>query len=333
MVYEETISITDASEPVDYQKYVYGLSLSSSNTFYFTIGTSPTTKKSTLSKVKFELIAPNAECLNNLSPFNVDYFNGKYYISDCSGGTAKIAEIDVANMYNMDNLTWTDTGIYCWQYKTSFYLTKYGSDFQPDHRIDYYITDDGCYLHSGYNNSTRSNKNVWNLDWMHIDSTGVCYAASFNKYTSNKYLQLTSPTGNLIQSGRISGSMVDVCSVKFLENFFESRMASSLAVFSNANRQLYLNVITSTTNTIFTFANGINPHCYFDKGGNTVVNCFYKHYDKILKTRVRFSNSTYTLMSTEEIGAYEEYFEGVNNDYFVVKNGVLEYHKKPINNE
>ena len=79
---------------------------------------------------------------------------------------------------------------------------------------------------------------------------------------------------------------------------------------------------------------GTKNHFYItNKTGTTYDMIVYsKHYEKIISYNLTYDTSTkittFNNNSIIEIGSYEEYFEGANNDYFVVKNGVLEYHKK-----
>ena len=63
-----------------------------------------------------------------------------------------------------------------------------------------------------------------------------------------------------------------------------------------------------------------------------VLDCYMKVYDKIIKKCVEYNNGTYTILSTTEVGAYDKYFRGKNNDYFVVNDNVLKYFAdRPIN--
>ena len=54
---------------------------------------------------------------------------------------------------------------------------------------------------------------------------------------------------------------------------------------------------------------------------------FVKHFTKIVKYEFARLDSGLTLTNSTELGNYDDFFLGANNDYFVVKGQKLEYHK------
>ena len=62
----------------------------------------------------------------------------------------------------------------------------------------------------------------------------------------------------------------------------------------------------------------------------TEFNVYVKVIDKLVKHHVKYVSNVLTLMSSEVIGDYDCYFEGVNDDYFVVKNNKLYYYKNNL---
>ena len=75
----------------------------------------------------------------------------------------------------------------------------------------------------------------------------------------------------------------------------------------------------------------MNPKIYvtsYTSASKYTLDVYYRYYDRILKKTINFTSSGYTQVGdTQDIGIYENFFLGSNNDYFVIKNNVLEYHK------
>ena len=132
---------------------------------------------------------------------------------------------------------------------------------------------------------------------------------------------------------RASGNFYNFCCSKHLVDITSSS-TRVYAVTSKANGHLYPYLMHTSSSYTNDMGFGKNQHCYYNNPNTSVVPmiCFCNYYGKILKKEFQYnaSDREYVLTNTTEIGAYDEYFEGVNNDYFVVKNGALEYHKKSI---
>ena len=62
---------------------------------------------------------------------------------------------------------------------------------------------------------------------------------------------------------------------------------------------------------------------------NYILEVYFRRYNRILKQQIKRSGtSNFSLLGdTVDIGVYEDFFLGSNNDYFVVLNNQLEYHK------
>ncbi|MGN1212711.1 MAG: hypothetical protein ACI4TZ_01595, partial [Christensenellales bacterium] len=69
---------------------------------------------------------------------------------------------------------------------------------------------------------------------------------------------------------------------------------------------------------------------YLTSTSNYALNVFVKKFDKIVKYYITFDTPNgYIIQSTTEVGSYDDFFLGAKNDYFVVKNGKLNYHFFP----
>ena len=335
-IYSELLSINFVDNNLQtIYKEINDLTLSSGNEFKITLGINPTDASITLKNMHVELIAPNAEVINQISPYNVIYFNNKYYISDCTGETAKIAEINVEDMYNIDNLTWIDTGVVCNQYTFGFTAQTYGSSYLPDKRYDIYddITTNGSYLVC--DNTTIVNENLKHLSWAPSTSTTLTVYGVYKNDYANKFLIDSSFKITTSYSYKdYENIYLATCLNNFLDDNASFSRIYGAALKSNGHFDCAL--LHASSAIFFEMLFGTCPHVYYESYSSTITifNVFVKHYDKIVKHRIQYSSSSrFSLLSSEEIGSYEEYFEGANNDYFVVKNGRLSYHKKPLTNE
>ena len=337
----ETFSYQSTNLAQYFETEFLNITLSNGNVFYATITPTPSNVTIKLLNVEAELFAPNAEVINQISPFNVEYFNGKYYISDCSCGTAKIAEIEVENIQNISSLNWFDTGIECYKYKTSFSFENTNNVFVVKDRIDYYQTLDSN-IH--FDNKSLNNELVVTTycempDWV---PTWNMLVTNYATICRQQYIKIT---GYITINHAFTYASVTeysnkpysqyICASKLIapQNVSMSREYGNLVM---EDLSLVASALSNSKSSQLTIGKGTNAHSYIlvQDANNPVFTCYAKLYNKIIKYDYLFTWGTksFTLTATTEIGAYDEYFEGVNNDYFVVKNGVLEYHKKPTQN-
>ena len=330
VIFQENITFNSSDLSFIIEREVNGLTLSSGNVFLIKIAISSKVSI-TFTLLQMDLIAPNAEVVNQISPFAVDYFDGKYYVSDCSSGTAKIAEINVNDIFNINSLTWADTGIECLQYKSSFSYALYGEQYVPDKRFDYYYALDGKTIFINKNtNATVNNPYVGLVDWSRLLIQGDIRYAGI-RYDNTAAIYVYGGGNSISYNNRETGKYFNTSAAKYLqdENY---AVLKTFSVLSKSDGILTAQRLSETSANNLTLGFGSNFHAYIESMSGKVIymSCYSKYYDKIIKRNYQFNSNTgvFTLLSTEEIGAYEEYFEGVNNDYFVVKNGKLEYHKK-----
>lgn len=327
LVYQEQYSFNNTSKEFDLERTVNGLTLQQSNLFYLQIN-SNNTLQYTLTFYELQLLAPNAEIVNSISPFNVEYFENKYYISDCSSGIAKIAEINVTDMHNMDNLSWTNTEIECLTYKTTFDTKKFADTYAPNKRIDYYQkADTKIYFENKSNNEISNTQEFCNLDWIPVNESITYFTAIFKKsfaltnatyFTMFNYVNSTNKPYYFTTGARYLQPYNDFVSRRFI-------------IYTKETGENFIKRLDSYTNFSLNIGLGTNVHFYYKSYNDDIIlfDCYMKYYDKIIKKTISFTNTNgFSITSSTEIGAYEEYFEGANNDYFVVKAGKLEYHKK-----
>ena len=332
-IFSEEFSFLNESLTFEYSKTLSNITCSEGNMFYVKIvASNNTTLVMTNSYAK--LTANNAEVINQISPFNVEYFSGKYYISDCSSGTAKIAEINVSDMKNMYCLDWIDTGIECLQYKTAFQTNV---EIIGD-RIDYYLGIDGQVhmIDRTTNTSVTLPESYLMPDWFQFTNEKSSFLIHNDSYYYNYDIQFNNSTLTYSNSSLCYGvtyyNAMTYSTAKYLSEFFFSPCSTKFAVINSNNASISGAIMHKTNVTPINLGKGINLHCYYENitSSRIFICCFAKYYNKIINYRFRYNlvSGTMTLLSPTSIGCYEEYFEGANNDYFIVKNGILKYYKK-----
>ena len=327
----EIISFNDNSLNFEYQKQLMGITLSKGNVFYVQISANPGNISFILKNLKAELIAPNAEVINQISPYSVEYFNGKYYISDCSSGTAKVAEINATDLHKMTDLTWIDTGISCWFYKPFFYIDNYNGTYLPGTQGVYYFYNDVVCFKNLSTNVSFETTDFSTIDWTQVGTESPMFCSYSIPLERLERLALNAATNSFAFTLRYTKTAYAVSGSKILKNYWDPRLTKEYVAYNLSNGTIETCYFTSSSsNSIIEVGKGSKAKLYFNQIDSSTydLDCYYKYFDKIIKTTVRYSGNTPTISSQIEIGVYEEYFEGANNDYFVVKNGILEYHKK-----
>lgn len=333
-IFDEKITYSDFSGELIYEKEIQGITCASGNEFYVKLDASPSSATMYLKRLTAELIAPNAEVINQVSPFSVEIANGRYYISDCSSGTAKIADIAIEDMTNMESLNFVDTGIQCYQYKTAFTVQQYGYSKDFADRVDYYLNGGNVtFLNKDYENADASYNDVTYIDWIPQKDAYISTVALL-KNAKGTNLITFNPTTTSVNKTNISVNFgaYFVTASKFWNECTTQDITRSVYVGIRQNGHCYVSKAPNSSTIVYDAGFGINPHCYMAEtsSNQTYFELYYKYYDKIIKKRFKVnSNGYYSTISTEEIGKYEEYFKGANNDYFVVKNGKLCYYKLP----
>ena len=336
-IFDEKITYSDFSGDLVYEKEIKGITCASGNVFYVKLDPSPASATMYLKRLTAELIAPNAEIINQISPYSVDIANGRYYISDCSSGTAKIADIAIEDMTNIDALNFVDTGIECYQYKTAFTVEKYGYTKDFKDRVDYYLNGEGVtFLNKNYEDADAVYKQIMYIDWLpQTDSFITTVALKDNSTTVNTLNFTPSTKGTYFKSLSNQFGAYYLIASKYWNECLTQDITRSVFVGIKNDGHCYVSRAPNYNSIVFDAGFGVNPHCYMAETDSTQTyfDLYYKYYDKIIKKRFKQNSSNYySTISTEEIGKYEEYFKGANNDYFVVKNGKLCYYKLPDEN-
>lgn len=305
------------------------------NNIYSTICYEGSDKTMTLCYQKIEITAPNALILNKNCPFNALYFNGKYYLSDCSSGKIKLASIDVSQIHNIDNLVWTLTDIPAQEcYIGANYITNSDSSYTPN-RVYYFRKGLDSKLYAGEIDDGL-NFEIANYSFMDTFSTATNAVLFAGKKTTD-YMSLTQ-TYYYPDNQNITGLFVRTStngSVTYSAAKINYDNESPSLLFVNGVNQNILgecsfgllfrdNDLLLTTGTNAT----VVEYDILSNSYKFTANAYIKHYDKVIKYTIKSTaRDKYEILSTETFGKYDKVFEMPNNDYFVVKNKSLKYYK------
>lgn len=334
----EKIDVADANTSYSFDTALYGIALNETergNNIYITISPEGYTfgdRNTQITKVVVEIIAPNVEIINKPMHFNAEHLNGVYYLSDTTTGYAKIAQINSNEMHNMDNLTWTDTDIKCLTYKTVGAVTKYQSNFTLD-KFGYFYMDMSNNGHVIYPDlyDARDNLSVW-MDWC-ANNDNAPHFVTLRSSGAN-YINIitpTEPSSYKVYSGKQTTNLAKVVGLRCAGDYGNENTTQYVNISIDINGIARLNASYNPSSS-YSFELGyftdatLYLHDYEDSK-KYYLTCYLKKFDKIIKKEIEYNNKVFSLLDTVEIGAYDKFFQMSNNDYFVIKNNQLNYHK------
>lgn len=299
------------------------------NQIYSTIARSITSIQ-TAEFVEIEVIAPNVEVLNQFCPYHVDSFNGKYYITDCSGENAKMAIIDATKMISVDNLAWTDLGVKANFYRRAFGCSYNGEELTQTAFVDVYQYDETLKFLDEEGNQIYSTANYLEADWL-PQQTEIVEFLTLYKGGSTEIFDFEN--GELTARDQVGKNLCYCAGAKNGEKYAVTKPKNYYGIGNMKDGTCCLLSNYGYGTKSFPIGIGSNGTIYLDyiKVYNCDATCYYKYFDKMIRTKLNTKTTEITILSTYEIGPYEKYFDGINNDYFVVKNGKLKYFKKPSN--
>lgn len=343
-LFQDKITVENATEWQTYQKSLDGIQLNkTAKANMIKIMCQPTyTKAFSINYVKVELFAPNADLINKQSPYDVEIIDGYYYITDCSTGTAKIAKAKFEDVKNVDALQFETTTFKAKKLVVGQRCKSYSSN---------YVLDDIHYLYRGWDNHVHSysfeNNNDYRItdqfisfDWLPNRNT-VLNIAITNSQNDARTMALmasntnytTYTTQNSPKNFAINHAFKPFTSIL---KHIDYRYPLALV---DLNGEVWLYSTYASDRKTISLGYGTNIRAYYKnyKNENSYdLSVFVTKFDKIVNYDITFlktADTPYTINSTTEIGSYDDYFEGANNDYFVVKGGKLQHYLKPTTNE
>ena len=304
--------------------------VSTSDNYFFAIITPQSGQTIHLSHLKAEVYnCTNPIIFTKVRQFYVDYYGGYYYIHDCRGSTVKRAIVNVNDITALDNLTWTDTNIPA---MTMITLAKVNTSTNPFSlgTISYAYIDKEGHQHF-INNHTGQNKDYPTLSCAMLSTgqpngyAGFCYTEVLNETTRTiRRVALsnssTVSTSNLLTDPTIAYAQGVQSPFDYLMN-----ESTSIYVEQNSNGTCRLRF----GNQYFNLGFGRVVNCYFRDNSYYKFDIYMNIYGKIIKHQVNYdySNNIYTLISSTEVGYYDYFMQGVNGDYFVIKDKKLFFYK------
>lgn len=341
---QDKITVENATEWQTYQKSLDGITLNkTAKANMIKIMCQPTyTKAFSINYVKVELFAPNADLINKQIPYDVEIIDGYYYITDCSTGTAKIARAKFEDVKNIDALQFETTTFKAKKLVVGQRCKSYSSN---------YVLDDIHYLYRGWDNHVHSysfaNNNDYRItdqfisfDWLPNRNT-VLNIAITNSQNDARTMTLmasntnytTYTTQNSPKNFAINHAFKPFTSIL---KHIDYRYPLALV---DLNGEVWLYSTYASDRKTISLGYGTNIRAYYKnyKNENSYdLSVFVTKFDKIVNYNITFlktADTPYTINSTTEIGSYDDYFEGANNDYFVVKGGKLQHYLKPTTND
>lgn len=343
-LFQDKITVENATEWQTYQKSLDGIQLNkTAKANMIKIMCQPTyTKAFSINYVKVELFAPNADLINKQIPYDVEIIDGYYYITDCSTGTAKIAKAKFEDVKNVDALQFETTTFKAKKLVVGQRCKSYSSN---------YVLDDIHYLYRGWDNHVHSysfeNNNDYRItdqfisfDWLPNRNT-VLNIAITNSQNDARTMALmvsntnytTYTTQNSPKNFAINHAFKPFTSIL---KHIDYRYPLALV---DLNGEVWLYSTYASDRKTISLGYGTNIRAYYKnyKNENSYdLSVFVTKFDKIVNYDITFlktADTPYTINSTTEIGSYDDYFEGANNDYFVVKGGKLQHYLKPTTDE
>ena len=337
---QDTIKVENATEWQTYQKTFSDIELNqTARANMIKIVCQPSSSKAfSVNYIKVELFAPNADLINKQIPYDVEIINGYYYITDCSTGTAKIAHEKFEDVKNIDAL----------QFETTTYKAKLlvvGQKCKSYNST--YVLDDIHYIYRGWDNHIHSysfalgndyriTDQFISFDWVARRNAALNMTMA-NSQNDARPMTLTSSNNNYTTyATQNSPKNFAIChSIKPFTNITEHVDYRFPLALVDLNGEVWLYSTYSSDRKTISLGYGTNIRAYyksFTSENSYELTVFVTKFDKIVNYNITFlktADTPYTINSTTEIGSYDDYFEGANNDYFVVKSGKLQHYLKP----
>lgn len=337
---QDTIKVENATEWQTYQKTFSDIELNqTAKANMIKIVCQPSSSKAfSVNYVKVELFAPNADLINKQIPYDVEIINGYYYITDCSTGTAKIAHEKFEDVKNIDAL----------QFETTTYKAKLlvvGQKCKSYNST--YVLDDIHYIYRGWDNHIHSysfalgndyriTDQFISFDWVARRNAALNMTMA-NSQNDARPMTLTSSNNNYTTyATQNSPKNFAIChSIKPFTNITEHVDYRFPLALVDLNGEVWLYSTYASDRKTISLGYGTNIRAYyksFTSENSYELTVFVTKFDKIVNydiTYLKTADTPYTINSTTEIGSYDDYFEGANNDYFVVKGGKLQHYLKP----
>lgn len=311
------------------------------NNIYTTFVYTGTNKTMALKYQKIEITSPNARFLNKICPFNAYYCNGMYYLTDCSTGILKTAEIEASKMQSMNDVTWVDTQIPAQECQTgcSYSYTSNKSSLPNKIYKLRRTLSNKLYIGTEEDNFEKTNfSSAYEMDYTAaMYNEYVNFTSTTNIGGNGIYVLYYIPSTNKTNRTTIDingGDYVKVTGVKFCDGNPETSMPCiNLKHCKNGECYLRTSQVANSAEHFQLIDGSISTAIIknFESVSKFDITVYIKHYDKTIKYDFSYNSTTspkLTLNSTIEFGTHDKVFEMPNGYYFAVKNKRLLYFKQ-----
>lgn len=300
---------------------------------------------------KMKIEAPNIRILNKPRPIQIDYYDNKYYISDCSSGKVNYTSIEKNKLIRTGNIkleqmdldaTFYHTMIAC-VYDENDNITGfkeihlYGS---PNLKNIYVCSaTDGAVESS--NSSTYAIFSpgvkkgfteimVYSEYFRDIQSSVTFRFDSELAYFYHKSVNLAKHYYNIRS---LPNSIATLNTIKYFANYWDYKNIGWSVLLTYANGDIYIinDLPQYNTSPKLKIGTGTNAKAYMIDPENNIYDIYYNFFSKTIRVRVKYTpkhdSGEYNVLERKEIGPYQNYFKGANNDYFVIQDGKILYYK------
>lgn len=266
-------------------------------------------------------------------PYNVDFIDNKYYITDCTGETAKYAILDLEQTDNLDNLTWIDTGISALSYR--FYqrltLNSETGEYErgtisysyqgKNHKVTFYGADSNkSNLVGTLMNYDAFSPTTFEHCAMAVSRSNGANSAAFRYRFSNMSQTATSAYDCIDSSYRA----IRCCGFQYLSDA-KDNFEPNIFVCQLVDGTVYMNLPDSSKLDLG-FGELLNAYCLSQNP--YVYEVYVKYFGSIIKHTINYDETNGATLSSYNIGEYDFYFRAKDDHYFVVKDGVMKLYDK-----
>ena len=304
---------------------------------YVTSNNAYSTATVSIFKLKMEIIAPNVTIHNKIHPFDVQYcyYTNKYYLSDCTSGFAKLAEINANDLHSTADIVWTQTNIPAQSYKTYFIGKtdntsseigkRYAIITNKNDTVSIFDCDENVTIYT----APRGTHKISQVFTKHNYSI-LFKSANYTTTFSPLYFYIEQ-AGNMTTNNSFTNANT-VANIEAIRN--NLNYLSNTASWGG-------NVVIRTDGTLAyhnrgTFSKAINLSHVQDakiymkrvSSSNQFFHDFFvKQFGKYYHYNTNYLGTNFTCDTTQgtEVMECDDLFYGANNDYFVVINNALEY--------
>lgn len=333
---QEVFAIDIIDNMYEYYKEYFGILLNQNdrgNNLSISIslaGSTSSSRSLEVTYIKAEFIAPNADILNKICPYDVTEINGMCYISDCSTGIAKTAQIATDKLVNINNLNWIDTGISAQNYKTGCTFQRFNTTYVV-YKYGYLLTQKNNKFFTAFddNSSSYLTAGAEVADW-HYKFEDKARFIGIRDSKLNRFTKTDTYNRVEYYVFSINEEFANVFGVKFMQGFENLFSIPDAIITIDKNGNAKLRFSTGANSTTYDLGYASDVVAFYRNVEHTskfTIDCYVKRYDKIFKYVINYQTNNFSLDSCVQIGSYDKIFALSNNGYIAIKYNKINYYK------